>query len=504
MPQLDTPQIAPLDTRDRPLDLAGRRVHFVGIGGCGMSGLARIVRSMGACVGGTDMAAGPYTDALLADDVPVALRQSADTVPADCDLLVISAAVKPDHPEVAEARRRGVRVMKYAQLLGRLMVGRTGVAVAGTHGKSTTTAMLAHVLIRCGVDPSFIVGATCEQIGGGCRVGRPDLLLGEACEYDRSFHNFHPTHSVILNVEADHLDVYGSLGAVVEAFHGFAAQTAPHGSLLIDHDGPHREAVAAGLGCAVESIGFSREADWRITIQRGSDPHGSRTRHGACTPGNQNSKIQDQKTAAQRITLSHHGDPVCAFACQLPGTHMAYNAAVAAVTARRLGAKWQDIGEAMTDFRGLDRRMQALGAVGGVTVVDDYGHHPTEIRTTLRALREHHRPHERGGRLICVFQPHQHSRTRFLLDDFAASFSQADAVIVPHIYFVRDSEADREAVTAGHLVERLRERGVAAEHIDSFDGIIAHLQRETRPGDLLVVMGAGPVWKVAHGFMGGG
>jgi UDP-N-acetylmuramate--alanine ligase len=338
--------------------------------------------------------------------------------------------------------------------------------------------MLSHTLIATDQDPTFIVGATCEQIGGGARTGRADLLIGEACEYDRSFLNFHPTHGVVLNLEEDHLDIYGSLDAIVEAFHEFAQRITPEGSLLIAHESAYRTAVAAGLSCKVESIGYAPQADWHIEI------------------------LPSVNVPHQRVSITHLGEKVCEFDCQLPGEHMAYNASVAAVTAHRLGADWQGIGAALSDFRGLDRRMQNLGTVDGVTVVDDYGHHPTEIDTTLRALRNHHRPHENGGRLVCVFQPHQHSRTRFLLDQFATSFAAADVVIVPHIYFVRDSEADRKAVSAADLVAKLNDRDVTAYHIDSFDEILEHLRVDLHENDLLVVMGAGPVWQIGHRFVG--
>jgi len=469
------------------VQLDGVRAHFVGIGGCGMCGLARISRAMGAVCSGSDRSGGPVVDALMAEGFDVVLEQSASSVPDPCELVVASAAIGPDHPELAEARRRGLTVLKYAELLGRLMVGRTGVAIAGTHGKSTTTAMLAHALIEADCDPTFIVGATCEQIGGGSRVGRPDLLVAEACEFDRSFHNFHPTLAAVLNVEEDHLDVYGSLDGVVEAFNEFAHLVAPgpEGLLLIGHDSAHRTAVTAGVTCRVKTIGFAPEADYVVT----AEPRGER----------------------QRVTLSRADGPAVAFDLAMPGEHMAHNAAAAAALALDLDADPRKVGAALSDFRGLDRRMQHLGEVGGVTIIDDYGHHPTEIATTLRALRKRFLPGQPGhggdsssgpdrdpGRLICVFQPHQHSRTRFLLDQFASSFGEADMVIVPHIYFVRDSEADRRAVSAADLVDKLRHRGVDAEHIDSFDDIVVRLRQIARPGDLVVVMGAGPVWQVAH------
>ncbi len=467
--------------RPEAIALRGRRVHFIGIGGCGMSGLARMARHFGAVCTGSDMAASAAVASLRDEGFAVSLIQTADSLPDDCDLVVVSAAIKPDHPELAEARRRGIRVLKYAQMLGELMIGRIGVAIAGTHGKSTTTSMLSHTLIRAGLDPSFIVGATCEQIGGGSRTGRSGpggILVAEACEFDRSFHHLHPTHAVILNVEEDHMEIYGSLDAIVESFAIFARKLPADGSLLINHEMPHRLAITAGLDCPVETIGFAPQADWHVELIEPEDAGG-----------------------APLTRLSHRGSPVAQWRTRVPGEHMAYNACAAAITAHRLGASWEDIATALADFRGLDRRMQLLGYKeidgGTITIVDDYGHHPTEVDTTLRALRRHYQPR----RLICVFQPHQHSRTRFLMEQFAASFSEADIVIVPHIYFVRDSEQERHAVQAGDLVDRIRQKGRQAMHLYPFAAIVEQLQVITRPGDLVVTMGAGDVWKVAYDLL---
>jgi len=373
--------------------------------------------------------------------------------------------------------------------------------------------MLSHILIQTGLDPSFIVGANCAQIGGGVRVGDSDTLIAEACEYDRSFHSFHPTHAAILNVEADHLDLYSGIDEIVEAFKVFAERIparAPGskdtsedstpggtsgaasggssarggGSLLINHEMPHRLAITAELQCKVETIGFAYQADWRIGLKDGQ----ARLHYGDAETG------------------------VMDFTPPMPGEHMAYNAAVAAITAHRLGADWPEIAKAIENFTGLDRRMQWMGAKNAdgpadrgapldqvVTVVDDYGHHPTEVDTTLRALRHHYQP----KRLICVFQPHQHSRTRFFMDEFAASFSSADTVIVPHIYFVRDSEKERHAVTAGDLVDKLRGKDVAAMHLYPFTAIVEQLELITQPGDLVVTMRAGDAWQVARAVLHG-
>ena len=461
----------------RPLgqNLQDCRLHFVGIGGSGMSGLAKLAAQRGAIVSGSDRGESPAVAAVREAGIRVVLEQSAESVPSECDLLVISAAIAADHPEVIAARQRGIEVIKYAAMLGRLMADpqTVGVAIAGTHGKSTTTAILCHVLLSAGLDPSFILGAHCGQIGGGSRAGASGAggtLIAEACEYDRSFHNFAPTHGVILNVEADHLDLYASIDEIVESFATFGRlipSSDRGGSLLIHHESPHRLRITAGMDCDIETIGFAPQADWRVDVEAG------------------------------QVRLRHQRVNVCEWLSPMPGDHFAYNAAVAAVTAHRLGASWEQIGPAIAGFEGLDRRMQTLGQRDGVTILDDYGHHPTEIDTTLRALRQHHQPE----RLICVFQPHQHSRTRHLMDQFVVSFEAADLVIVPEIYFVRDSEDERRAVTAGDLVDRLRQQEVTAMHLHPFDAIVEQLEVMLRPGDLVVTMGAGDVWKIGRALL---
>jgi UDP-N-acetylmuramate--alanine ligase len=467
---------------------SGRCLHFVGIGGCGLSGLARLLHERGAICTGTDNVPSELTAALDRSGIPVTHRQTADSVPDRCDLVIASAAIKPDHPELVAARQRGIEVLTYAEALGAVQAQHTGVSIAGTHGKSTSTAMLCHVLIETGFDPSFIIGATCPQIGGGSRTGaaripgdgplagRPGLLVAEACEFNRSFHNHRPLLASIGNVEEDHLDVYETLGAIVAAFGEFAGLLPPAdamGRLLIGHDGAHRREISAGLRCRVDTFGFSPEADYQVTFE--PDAH--------------------------RVAIRRHGHAVADWTNAMPGGHNALNAAAAAILAHDLGAAWPQIADALGSFRGLDRRMQYLGRRridhGEVVVYDDYGHHPTEISETLRALRAGLSPR----RLICVFQPHQHSRTRFLLEQFASSFSAADVVIVPHIYFVRDSEIERQRVTAPMLVDRLREQGVTAMHLYPFEAIVEQLEIMCRDGDLVVIMGAGPVWQVARRFL---
>lgn len=500
-------------------EVRGKSVYLIGIGGSGMSGLARLLASRGAVVSGSDREKSDLTEGLLAQGMGVTYDQSGEVLPEHCDLVVASAAVRPDHPQMIAATTRGIPALTYAEALGKCMIGRTGIGIAGTHGKSSTVGMLGYGLIQAGIDPSVIVGATCAQLAddpgacndsasrfstpGGARgnvgfrlggdtipigdmSGRPGVLVAESCEFNRSFHQLRPTLGVVLNVEADHLDVYGTLDAVVEAFRDFARLLPPAsrgGWLLIGHEGAHRREVTAGVEAAIETIGFAPDADWQVSF--------------------------DQPTRA--VSLRYKGKPAASWTLRVPGQHMAYNSAVAVAVGLHLGASAQRLGAALSNFRGIDRRMQLLGEKNpggivrpGVRVYDDYGHHPTEIDATLRALREFERPEDRGGRLICVFQPHQHSRTRFLLEEFAQSFSKADIVIVPHIYFVRDSEIEKSKVSSGDLVDRLRQRGVSAMHLYPFEAIVEQLQNLCRPGDLLVVMGAGPVWQVAKGYLEAG
>lgn len=477
---------------------------MIGIGGCGMSGLARLLAARGARTLGSESVRSEASDALECEGVRVSFEQDAGCLPDSCDLVVASAAIKPDHPEMLAADARGIPTMTYAEALGVLMRDHTGVSIAGTHGKSTTTAMLGCLLVDCGLDPSVIVGATCAQLGtGACaeqpgapvghRVGAfkvpfgplkglPGLLIAEACEFNRSFHNQRPRYGYISNVEADHLDVYNSLDGVVEAFAEFARGIAPSregGVLLIGHEGAHRGAVAAGLDCEVQTIGWSPEADWCVRF----DP------------------------ASRGVTLLRGSKVIANWTMLIPGAHNAMNSAAACALAVLLGADPKACSASLSRFRGVDRRSQFLGerrladGTGSVRVWDDYGHHPTEIDATLRALRDFERIDEQGGRLICVFQPHQHSRTRFLLNEFATAFGCADVVIVPQIYFVRDSIIEKQKVSSSDLVDRLRTLGVRAMHLHPFEAIVEQLESLCRPRDVLVVMGAGPVWKVAHGYM---
>ncbi len=479
----------------------GRHLHFVGIGGCGMSGLAMMLRLRGAHVTGSDQSAGDMIERLDAAGIDVRVGPAMQSLPQETDLVIASAAIKPGHPEILAAQAKGIEWITYAEALGIAQSGMTAVSIAGTHGKSTTTAMTSWVGMRCGLDPSVIVGATCTQLGGGTRTGspviasgrlldNPGILVCEACEFNRSFHQHRPTIGLINNIEEDHLDYYSSLDEIIQSFKEFAERLPAArvgGKLLIAEDGAHRRQVSAGLKCEVATFGFSPESDFQVLYD----------------------------AATNKVGLLWNGYWIADWTNLMPGSHNALNAAAAAIINYWLGADWDDIARALSEFGGLDRRSQLLGsrtlargegktegngegkADARVQVYDDYAHHPTECEKTLRALRGAHNP----KRLICVFQPHQHSRTRFLLEQFANSFSGADEVVVPHIYFVRDSEAEKTRVSAQDLVDRLLARGISACHIGSFDAITEYLEQHCQDGDLVVTMGAGPVNKIAQEFL---
>jgi len=447
---------------------AGCRVHLIGIGGAGMRALAEMLVDSGAEVSGSDMVGGAALDDLAESGARIAVGQRGENVPDGCDLVVRSAAIHEQNPELVAARQQGVEVLKYSQMLGRLMSQRVGIAVAGTHGKSTTTAMVAYALRAGGADPSFIVGAVVDQLGGPSGVGAGRHFVAEACEFDRSFLNLIPHYAAILNVEEDHLDCDRDLDAIVEAFRAFAARTRPEGVLIVN--GEDRSAVAAAetAVCEVETFGLAEDRTWQAT-----------------------NLSADRGTYSADVTL--RGEAYGRLAVPLPGRHNVYNALAAVALLHHAGLRRDAIFEYLAGFAGARRRLSKKGAAGGVIVLDDYAHHPTEIQVTLRAIREHYRPQ----RVVCVFQPHQHSRTRFLLHDFARSFALADEVIVPDIYFVRDSVREKDYISSEDLVAQIRLNGGSAIYLESFEAIARHLQETLRSGDLMVTMGAGNVWEIA-------
>jgi UDP-N-acetylmuramate--alanine ligase len=447
----------------------GKRVHFIGVGGSGMSGLAGMLLDAGAVVSGSEPRPGPVTIELLRKGAKISRDQSGELLDEKIDLVVRTAAVPDKNREMIAASTLGLKTVKYAQMLGMVMGERFGVAVAGTHGKSTTSAMISFALAECGVDPSFVIGGTVPQLGGGSHSGGGRIFVAEACEFDRSFHNLRPTVALITNIEKDHLDYYRDIDEIIESFRDFARRVPRDGVIIANGRDRQVAQALSGLPTPIETVALKENFIWSTRVLRIDN-------------------------GCYRGEVSYRGQPVGTLRLSIAGEHNLLNATMAVAACAACGLPAGDAIDALGRFEGVDRRMTVLGRYHGATVVDDYGHHPTEIRTTLKALRERFDPR----RLICVFQPHQHSRTRSLLEDFAASFVQADETIVPDIYFVRDSDAERHSVTAADLVERIKINGQKAIHLASFDQIVEYLKENTREDDLIVTMGAGNIWEIGR------
>ncbi|MBN1436662.1 MAG: UDP-N-acetylmuramate--L-alanine ligase [Sedimentisphaerales bacterium] len=455
----------------------GLTYHFVGIGGCGMSGLAQVLVQHGHSVTGSDLNSSVVVERLAAAGIAVGIGHGAHNLPEELDCLVVSAAVKPDNPELIWAQEHNIKVYKYAQLLGQLSCQMPTIAVAGTHGKSTSSAWLAYVLRAAGLDPSFVIGADVAQLGGGSGAGQGEHLVVEACEYDRSFHHLRPAAAAILNIEGDHFDYYRDIEEITDSFAHFVDCVAPGGLVVVNADDERLNIMSRkGRPCdnwqwfSIESPG--RRVRWRAENLN-------------FVQGRGEFDLVHDGTAWGRVELT------------LAGRHNVSNALAVAALAHWAGVDQQSIIAHLSDFQGVKRRMTCKGEVGGVVVLDDYAHHPTEIRVTLEAIKARYRPRK----LWCVFQPHQHSRTRFLLDEFALSFDAADVVLLPDIYFVRDSEALRREINAAQLADRISTKGPQAHYLGEFEQITEFLMQNAKDGDLVVTMGAGDVWKIGDEFI---
>jgi UDP-N-acetylmuramate--alanine ligase len=448
---------------------AGKSIHFIGIGGCGMRGLAGVLLKHQAVVSGSDAVDSGSLQMLSKLGARCWAGHNADELSEPVDYAVVSAAVKENNPELVKLKTMGVRTLKYAQMLGLLMDQYKGIAISGTHGKSTTTAMTSFVLREVGLDPNFVIGANVDQLSGGSGVGSGEYLVAEACEFDRSFLNLHPQLAVILNLEEDHLDYYRDLDEILGAFKDFASQLRPGGTLVVNGEDANIARLLPELnGTKVETFGLKDTCTWRaenVALEGGCygfDVYKSRECLGRCQ-------------------------------LQLPGLHNVMNALSAVAIISHCGVEPESLFAALGRFQGAHRRLTLKGSLNQITILDDYAHHPTEIQASLKAARERYQP----NRLWCIFQPHQHSRTRFLLNDFAKSFSAADVVIVPDIYFVRDSQAERQLINSGDLVARIAQLDGTACYLPRFDQILQYLKCQLGAGDLVVTMGAGDIWKIA-------
>lgn len=443
-------------------------IHFIGIGGISMSGLAEILLKEGFTVSGSDSKESALTNHLAAKGARIFYGQKADNISGGIDVVVYTAAIHDDNPEFAEVKRRQIPMLSRAELLGQLMLNyKLPIAVSGTHGKTTTTSMLSHILLQGETDPTISVGGILQAIGGNIRVGNSDIFVTEACEYTNSFLHFFPKISIILNIEEDHMDFFKDLDDIRHSFREFAKLLPSDGTLIMNGDIENYQDITEGLDCHV--------------ITYGSDPSND---YSACSlsydeSGNVAFDLMEHGTVTDHITLAVTGD------------HNMSNALATIAAARLLDLSMDTIQKGLLSFTGTDRRFQYKGEKNGFTIIDDYAHHPTEIRATLTAAK--HYPHKE---LWCVFQPHTYTRTKAFFHEFAEALALADHVVLADIYAAR--ETDTLGMSSEHLAETIQSLGTDSHYFPSFQAIQEFITENCKKGDLLITMGAGDVVNIGE------
>ena len=449
-------------------------IHFIGIGGISMSGLAEILLDAGFTVSGSDAHETELTRHLTEKGARIYYGQRAANIEQEPGIqaVVYTAAIHGDNPELMAVRAKGLPELTRAELLGELMRNyKQSIAIAGTHGKTTTTSMLTDILLAGGTDPTISVGGILKDIGGNIRVGGPEFFVTEACEYTNSFLSFYPTIEVILNIEEDHLDFFKDIADIRHSFRMFAEKLPAGGLLVINKDIDRVEEITRGLNCRVITFGKDPSSDY--------------------TAGN----ITYDELGRPSYDLIVQGEVVNRISLGVTGEHNVYNSLSAIAVALELGVGFDGVIAGLRKFTGTDRRFEKKGEIGGVTVIDDYAHHPQEISATLKAAENY--PHKR---LWVVFQPHTYTRTKAFLDEFAQALSGADEVILADIFAAR--ETDTLGVSSRDIAERLEKLGTSVHYIPSFDEIETFILEHCIHGDLLITMGAGDIVKVGEKLLG--
>lgn len=444
-------------------------IHLVGIGGIGMSGIAEVLLNLGYRVSGSDVKASDLTRRLASLGGRISLGHAAENV-GDADVVVISSAVKPANPEVVEARRRSIPVIPRAEMLGELMRMKTGVAVAGSHGKTTTTSLVATVLHAGGLDPTAVIGGRLNSLGSNARLGQGELLVAEADESDGSFLRLAPTIAVVTNIDPEHLDHYGSLAALKRTFLDFIHRVPFYGLAVLCGDHPEVRSLLPSIEKRFVTYGIETPVDYQAS---------ELTFHGL----------------SSRFCVTRRGERLGEVTLAMPGVHNVLNALAVLAVADFLGVPFAVSRRALAEFQGVGRRFTVRGEADGIMVVDDYGHHPAEIRATLAGARAG--VARDGRRLVVAFQPHRYTRTQLLFDDFAGAFAQADWVVVTDIYAA--GEEPVPGVSADLLVEAMRRRGhPRVEHVARRADVPGVLLAGLVPGDIIITQGAGDVWMVGE------
>jgi UDP-N-acetylmuramate--alanine ligase len=439
------------------------RIHFVGIGGIGMSGIAEVLLNLGYRVSGSDLKPSETTRRLEALGGRIAAGHAAGNV-QDADVVVISSAVRRDNPEVVEARSRKIPVIPRAAMLAELMRLKTGVAIAGSHGKTTTTSLAAHLLAHAGLDPTAVVGGKVNGFGSNAKLGKGEVMVVEADESDGSFLRLSPAIAIVTNIDPEHLDHWGTAAALRQGFVDFVNRVPFYGRAILCTDHPTVASLLPDLEAPVATYGEKPGADYRAAEVEVSG-------HSV------------------RFAASRRGEPLGRFELAMVGRHNALNALAVVALGDELGLPPEVIRAALASFQGVQRRFTVRGEAGGVTVVDDYGHHPAEVAATLRGAREAF-----GRRVVCLFQPHRYTRTRDLLQDFAAAFHDADVLLLTDVYAA--GEEPIPGVSSARLVEVVRARGHGDVTLVPRAELARAARARVRPGDLVLTLGAGDVTQV--------
>lgn len=447
-----------------------KNIHFIGIGGISMSGLAQILKARGYRVSGSDMRKSEITEHLGQLGIDVTIGQRASNIKPDMDTIVYTAAVKEDNPELMAARASGARVIERAVLLGDLF-DEYGVpiAVAGTHGKTSTSSMISYIYMQAGKDPTVAIGGILQNLGENFRVGNSSYMIIEACEYMDSFLHFHPKIAVITNIEAEHLDYFGNLERIQQSFRRYVDGMRPEGTLI------------TGKELAPLFYDYTGRL-WTVSLKAPADILGANIR-------------PHQESLGASFDLIFQGENLGTLDIYVPGRHLIYDALCAAGAALADGIPFETIRSGLASYRSTKKRFEYKGTVGGVMIIDDYAHHPSEIRATLEAASEV--PHRE---LYVVFQPHTYSRTRSFLPDFIDALSGADHIVLADIYAAR--EANPGNIHSLDIVRGLKEKGKDCCYFPTFDEIENFLLKNMSPGDMLITMGAGDVVSIGESLLG--
>ncbi len=448
------------------------RVHFIGIGGISMSGLAEILIGAGFSISGSDSKRSPLTEHLCSMGAKIKYPQMASNITDDIDLVVYTAAISNDNPEFMAASEKNIPMMSRAVLLGQIMKNyKTPIAISGTHGKTTTTSMISEVLLAADADPTLSIGGILKSIGGNIRVGKSDYFVTEACEYTNSFLSFFPRISIVLNVEEDHMDFFKDIEDIRNSFRRFAALLPKDGFLIINSDIEQLDTITNGLDCNIITFGKDNNSTYSFK------------------------DAAFDELGCGSYTLLKNGIESGIVKLGVVGEHNIINSLSVIALMDVLGIDFNTVLKGLSDFSGTDRRFELKGSVGGVTILDDYAHHPTEITATLNAAANY--PH---NTLWCVFQPHTYTRTNAFLKDFAKSLSLADKVILTDIYAAR--EKNTIGISSLDLKKEIEKLGTQCYYFSTFDEIENFLLENCINGDLLITMGAGDVVKIGENLLG--